>query len=139
VYRHTGDYAYAKRQQGDYAYQGDPGFPFIGAVLRGALPILKKVGGGLVRGVGGLVRRRGLQRAAAGAAVTTAAAAVGTRIGRGRAGREDGKPRRRMNVTNVKALRRAIRRSRGFVKIARKTVGVFGLSVQRRGGLKRKR
>jgi len=50
-----------------------------------------------------------------------------------------GRKRRRMNVANVKALRRAIRRSRGFVKLARKTVGVFGLSVQRRGAGKKAR
>ena len=34
-----------------------------------------------------------------------------------------GRRRRRMHVTNVKALRRAIRRARGFEKIARKVMG----------------
>lgn len=44
------------------------------------------------------------------------------------------KKRRRMNVANPKALRRAIRRSKGFLKLARKAVGPLGYSVQRRGG-----
>ena len=33
------------------------------------------------------------------------------------------RPRRRMNVTNAKALRRAIRRARGFEKLAKKVLG----------------
>lgn len=39
------------------------------------------------------------------------------------------KRRRRMNVTNPKALRRAIRREQGFVKLARKALRGTGYSV----------
>lgn len=41
--------------------------------------------------------------------------------------------RRRMNVANPKALRRAIRRTDGFVKLARRTLKGTGFTVARRG------
>jgi len=41
--------------------------------------------------------------------------------------------RRRMNVANPKALRRAIRRTDGFVKLARRTLKGTGFVVTRRG------
>jgi hypothetical protein len=41
--------------------------------------------------------------------------------------------RRRMNVANPKALRRAIRRTDGFVKLAKRTLKGTGYTVARRG------
>lgn len=41
--------------------------------------------------------------------------------------------RRRMNVTNAKALRRAIRRTDGFVKLAKRALKGTGYTVARRG------
>lgn len=41
--------------------------------------------------------------------------------------------RRRMNVTNSKALRRAIRRTDGFVKLAKRALKGTGYTVSRRG------
>lgn len=41
--------------------------------------------------------------------------------------------RRRMNVANPKALRRAIRRTDGFVKLARRTLKGTGFTIARRG------
>ncbi len=41
--------------------------------------------------------------------------------------------RRRMNVANPKALRRAIRREQGFVKLAKKALKGTGYHVTRRG------
>lgn len=143
MYRHTGDYAYRK-MVGDYAYmRGDPGlFSFIGKTLGslgktvlGASPIGGVVGAG-ARAAGRILKRP-----------TTRAFGTGVGLGIAGAGavrefrEKDGKElkkRRRMNVTNVKALRRAIRRGRGFVKIARKTVGMFGLTVARRGARRKK-
>jgi len=48
------------------------------------------------------------------------------------AGTECVRPRR-MNVANPKALRRAIRRGRGFIKLSRKAAGAFGFTVVSRG------
>ena len=47
--------------------------------------------------------------------------------------------RRRMNVANPKALKRAIRREQGFIKLARRTLKGTGFVITRRGmGGKRK-
>jgi hypothetical protein len=48
-------------------------------------------------------------------------------------------PARRMNVANPRALRRGIRRIRGFVKLARKAVRAVGLTIQRSGHKRAKR
>ncbi|GAJ04430.1 unnamed protein product, partial [marine sediment metagenome] len=45
--------------------------------------------------------------------------------------------RRRMNVTNAKALRRAIRRTDGFVKLAKRALKGTGYTVSRRGSGRR--
>lgn len=42
-------------------------------------------------------------------------------------------PSRRMNVLNLRALRRADRRVDGFVKVARKALSSTGFKVERRG------
>lgn len=41
--------------------------------------------------------------------------------------------RRRMNPANPKALKRAIRREQGFIKLARRTLKGTGYSISRRG------
>lgn len=46
--------------------------------------------------------------------------------------------RRRMNVGNAKALRRAIRRQQGFVKLARKALKGTGYSIVTRGSRSRR-
>jgi hypothetical protein len=48
-----------------------------------------------------------------------------------------GRKRRRMNVTNDKALRRAIRRQQGFVKLAKRALRGTGYTVATRGRSKR--
>jgi len=45
-------------------------------------------------------------------------------------------PRRRMNVANPKALRRAIRRQAGFVKLARRALKGSGYTIVTRGSRK---
>lgn len=52
----------------------------------------------------------------------------------------DGRPvrRRRMNVANAKALRRAIRRQSGFVKLARKALKGTGYTIVSRGSRSRR-
>lgn len=47
-------------------------------------------------------------------------------------------PARRMNVANPRALRRGIRRIRGFVKLARKAVRAVGLTIAKSGSRGRK-
>lgn len=49
-----------------------------------------------------------------------------------------GKKRRRMNVGNAKALRRAIRREQGFVKLAKRALKGTGYQVTTRGSTRRR-
>lgn len=95
---------------GDY-YVGDPGRKF-------------KARGGKV-GKSKRSKGKGRLRRGAGAAVDVLgglleeAGGAGRRAARGaRGGR-----RRRMHVTNVRALRRAMRRVKGFAHLAQKTIG----------------
>ncbi|SRR5229473_529859 len=127
---------------GDF-YQGDPGFgSFLGKAFgyaKGFLPggpALGTVGKvvGIVKGrVGGKIMNAG--RVLAKHPVMTAAGAAGAigvaGMGRGSraaagmgggAGGGFGRKHRRMRVTNVKALRRAIRRASGFARIARRVL-----------------
>lgn len=120
--------------------QGDP---FIGALVAGlATKVLPKLGGlakGIASRFGGAGARRvagaagaiggklakgvrsPLGRALAGGA---AAGGAGALLGRALSGRRGGGggPRRRMHVTNTKALSRAMRRVEGFAKLARRTI-----------------
>lgn len=50
----------------------------------------------------------------------------------------NGPRRRRMNVANAKALRRAIRRQAGFVKLARKALKGTGYTIVTRGSRSRR-
>jgi hypothetical protein len=132
--------------QGDY-YRGDGLFSFIGSALKTVAPILPLGLGAAARVVGGalspaqkaavnVARVQTFQNPIGGAALPPppgfsgfqmgGGISVGTsrptaRVGPGRGGvRKKG---RRMNVTNVKALRRAGRRVKGFEKMARRFIG----------------
>src|SRR6267142_5004837 len=136
-YGMQGDY-----YRGDY-YQGDPGFfGFIGKALKGiagtilcggagtktiiqspaVTGIVKRLPAG-IRKVGPMIlpaiRKIGKGGAIAGA-VGVAAGALGERAYMGGGG--GGRRYRRMNVTNVRALRRSIRRCAGFAKLAKRVI-----------------
>lgn len=128
--------------------RGDPALPF--GLIAG------RIGGRLLRGAArfaGRALRRGRQvltrpttrqaRAVAGTAAAAAAAEAARRAGvrqgarrveRGMAEDALALPRRRMNVANVKALRRAMRRVQGFAKLASRTI-----SFTRRVKMKKRR
>jgi hypothetical protein len=127
------------------------GDPFFGAIL-GALPLVSKIGGGLVKGAaklfGGKSVTKAVQVAAPkvlkgmrgpiGTAVIGGAAAgvAGGLIGRMGGGSAGGR-RRSMQVTNVHALRRACRRVEGFAKLAKRTIQ-FTQTVRMKSRRKRK-
>ena len=132
--------------RGDYGiYRGDPGlFGFI-----------KKIGGGLLRGIVGasplgqaarFIQRaipvRGPRRPVGFPGMGLAGMPLGERFKRGaqmmmpggRTGLEGlGPRRRRMNVANPKALRKAIRRQAGFVKLAKKALKGTGYRIVTKG------
>jgi hypothetical protein len=124
--------------RGDY-YRGDyyQGFPFALAAIGLGKKLLGKVAPkagaaiGKVFGRGGSkigpVLKKGGGIVAAGGAFEIGSRAAGKAFGGG-----DGTKRRRMNVTNPKALRRAIRRAHGFAKLARKVLS-FPISKPPRG------
>ena len=134
--------------RGDF-YRGDPGFfSFLGKIAKTAVgfipgvgPIASKaidVGTSIVKGTGG-GRAGQMVRAGVGAVVkhpvlsaAGAAGVIGAGTGivrRGRMGSggttvhvAGARHHRRMHVTNVKALRRAIRRAKGFERLARRVM-----------------
>ncbi len=138
--------------QGDFyaGSRGDPGFfSFLGRAIKGVAGLASGMmpGGGLVsRAAGALVHVPGggaISRAiksplarrvggmvikhpvlsAAGAAGVIGAGVEGGRMLRGRHPAMAGMRRhRRMNVTNVRALRRSIRRAQGFAKLAKRVL-----------------
>ncbi len=100
------------------------GDPFLGALIG---PAVRAVGGLVGRvtggaGLGGLISRaRSVLATPVGAAVAGGVAAGGAGALAGRllrGGRGEARRYRRMNVGNVKALRRSIRRVGGFRKLA---------------------
>lgn len=100
---------------GDYYRTGDPGLlSFAGGLLRRGLGMLP--GGGMVSaGLGALgVPKMALPRFPRGSGL--GAAPVVGEIGMPR------KRRRRMNYTNPKALKRAMKRQDGFVELAKKSL-----------------
>lgn len=137
--------------QGDF-YQGDPGFfSFIkkaAGVAAGFMPgvggiagkLISKIPGGTAiatRAGAAIVKHPVLTAAGAAGVIGVGSAGVGRRTGRmGSAGVGPvqmgvGRPglrgmgmhkRRRMHVTNVKALRRAIRRCTGFAHLAKRVL-----------------
>jgi len=146
--------AYLQSYRGDYlaAYRGDPGL--FGNIFKG----IKGAVGGFIRGgpisaIGGAVRgftsrpspqvRNGGQRYPGGLPILQMPGIPGFGNQRAPVGFKGKKPygmaptRRRMNVTNAKALRRAIRRTDGFVKLARKALKGTGYTITRRGATKK--
>lgn len=145
---------------------GDPGFfSFLGGLAKSAAGFIPGVGpaisgvlGGLTSHVGAAAGskmvaagKKGLELAAkhpvmtaAGAAGIAGAggAAVASRMHRvaGAVGRGAGGHHRRMRVTNPKALRRAIRRTHGFAKLAMRTIHLVHPKKRARfGGFKKRR
>jgi len=128
--------------EGDF-YRGDPGFgSFIGSLAKKAVgfipgfgPAASAVGGVLAKLPGkGRIMQAGrvlskhpvLSAAGAAGAIGTAGAVMGRggRMPGGAGGGAGGsfRKRRRMRVTNPKALRRAIRRATGFARLARRVL-----------------
>lgn len=153
--------------RGDF-YRGDPGIgsffaglakkavgfiPGVGPAISGVLEAVTKTGaaktaGGIVKRAGGAIVKHPVLSAAAavGAAGAMGAGAERMAMGRGM-GRKcrhinphTGKCIRRMRVTNPKALRRAIRRTTGFAKLAMRTIHlVHPKKKVRFGGFRRRR
>lgn len=144
--------------QGDY-YQGDPGIfgdiwggiKKVGRIGAGVVGIVNPVAGGIMTKVFG-----GGQRQAAAAPVLRAPpSSTFTRMAAQPAPYQQqpqakvvqtpqgpmvvaAKKRRRMNVTNDKALRRAVRRTDGFVKLAKRALrGTAYTVVSRSSRVKR--
>ena len=130
---------------GTAAHRGDPGFfGSIGKVVRtaagiagGALPFPFNMPGRVIAGLGG-GGGRGLPAQLPGGMPTGmmpggggSAGTPKTSVSRKMAGLPP--KRRRMNVTNDKALRRAIRRTDGFVKLAKRALKGTAYTVSRRG------
>jgi hypothetical protein len=156
--------------QGDYMrgdfYRGDPGFfSFLGGLAKKAVGFIPGVGPALSAGVSMIhspkavtsiakmgaskVMRSGVGRAivkhpvlsAAGAAgaIGMMGAGAGAAIGR-RGMVRAAAHRRRMNVCNPKALRRSIRRTQGFAKLAMRTIHIVHPKKKGRfGGFKKRR
>ncbi|HMG19527.1 MAG TPA: hypothetical protein VK573_12435 [Gemmatimonadales bacterium] len=130
-------------------YRGDPFLGFAAPLLGG---LVKKFGGKAAawlgkaakRTIGGAVSkatRRIGGHPLAGAVIGGAAtgAVIGGMSGRGGGGGAAGGFRRgRMNVGNVKALRRSMRRVEGFATLARKTIS-FTKAVRMKSSRKGKR
>lgn len=153
--------AYLSSWQGDYlrGYRGDP---FLGGIWRGIKGAVTGFArGGPIGAIGGAVsavtgRSRPMRTTPIYARGGTGRQAFpgGSRIQPtpgirggiqrllpgGKTGYEVVSPRRRrMNVANPKALRRAIRRQAGFVKLARRALKGSGYTVVSRGSRSRPR
>lgn len=100
------------KQMGQIIHVGSPA---AAGVAGRAGEVLAKVG----RGAGRMVRGHPVLSAAGAAGVIGAAGAAGARALAGRGG---GRRRGRMQVTNTRALRRALRRIGGFAHVARKVL-----------------
>ncbi len=147
--------------QGDY-YRGDPGFfsffgglakklvgsiPGVGPIASTALDLIPHGGsklakaGAMARRAGALVVKHPVLSGAAAAGVIGAGGAMGARRMKGgmHPAMAGGRRRRRMNVTNVRALRRSIRRTQGFAKLAMRTIHLVHPKKHARfGGFKRR-
>lgn len=133
--------------QGDF-YRGDPGFfSFLGGLAKGVIgsflpgvgataaapTAITKVATGMqrmrpiVQRAGAMIAKHPVISAAAGAG-TIGALGAGVRGARSRMGGKAAamnggvRKRRRMHVTNVRALRRAIRRCSGFAHLAKRVL-----------------
>ena len=162
---YMGDYGAASMKRAGY-YRGDPGFfsflgnvaksalgfiPGVGPVLSKGADIISKVAAkpitqhatSIVKNVGSqIVKHPALTAAGAAGAIGTVAAGT-TILHRGKAAgvvMHGGRRRRRMNVCNPRALRRAIRRTHGFAKLAMRTIHLVHPKKKARfGGFRRKR
>jgi len=142
--------------QGDY-YQGDP---FLGGLIKGIGGVLGgglKIAGGLLPGpIGGVARFAGgiLTRKAPAPRTLAPVGPIPIMNGGGQTSAPRTMPiatskrgvvingtrrkYRRMNVTNDKALRRAIRRTDGFVKLAKRALRGTGYTVVTKSSRARK-
>lgn len=121
-----GDYGVLRSQRGD---------PFLG-VLAGAIPLVGKAIKTVKRFLPKKLPSLPALPGAGAIGRTLGPMAGGAVLGRMTAPRGPGLPggrRRRMNVANAKALRRAIRRQAGFIKLARRTLQGSGFTVKRTG------
>ena len=135
------------RNRGDYlgGRRGDPGlFGFLGKVAKGALGVVGKLGIPGISGAAGLAsgfiggRQYPVSRAAPGPAgfgqmPVPGLRGFGQRLVPGGATGYMTPRRRRMNVGNVKALRRAMRRQEGFVRLARRALKGSKYTITTRG------
>ncbi|SRR6266851_6117466 len=142
-------------------YTGDPGFfsifKTIGSAVAGMVP---GVGGLLSKGISAIptpVKRVGMAAgtaimkrpvlSAAGAAGAIGLGAEGVRLARGKKATMTVTPggirihhHKRMNVTNVKALRRSLRRAHGFAKLAMRVIHITHPKKKAHfGGFKKRR
>jgi len=108
--------------------RGDPGF--FGSLFGAAKGFLT---GGPVGGIAGLAasfrRPTGGTRTVPRIRTPGISGVLQRAIPGGRTGFQQPHKRRRMNVTNDKALRRAIRRQAGFVKLAKKALKGTGFQI----------
>jgi hypothetical protein len=154
---------------GDYyaGARGDPGIgsflgglakkalgfiPGVGPLLSGAVGALTTRGGAatagraVVKSVGGAITRHPAMSAAGAAGIAgLAGGAIAERMVGGRRKCKHvnpltGKCRRRMNVCNPRALRRSIRRTHGFAKLAMRTIHLIHPKKKVRfGGFRKKK
>jgi hypothetical protein len=158
---YMGDY-----YRGDY-YQGDPGFfSFLGGLAKKAVGLIPGVGpiassaigalsggtskmvkmapGMAIQKIGPIVtriaKRPGVRMGALGAAGLAAGYGASRVLGKSGAASIPGRRRRRMNVCNPRALRRSIRRTQGFAKLAMRTIHLVHPKKKARfGGFKKRR
>lgn len=109
---------------------GDPVLPFLPGLIGAATRVLPGLGA-----IGAQVGKF-LPAILGGAASGIAAGGLGALIGRGGGARAGGGSRR-MNVGNVRALRRSMRRVEGFAKLARSTISFTKQTRMKAKGRKR--
>ena len=149
--------------RGDYlgGYRGDPGlFGSLGKIFKGAVRIGTGVAGSLLPGPAGFIPRSVSRALSPPVRRPPARSSVGTVHAGGPPGMGiamprgpipapigtapgnlsflTGRRRRRMNPANPKALRRAIRRQDGFVKLARRALKGSGYTIVSRGSRARR-
>jgi len=138
---------YLASHRGDYlaAYRGDPGlFGFLGKAFKTVTGVVSKLGIPGISGVSGIAHRLAgggprrlapprptmMQSMPGGVPIPGIVAGIQRAVPGGQTGFY--RKRRRMNPGNAKALRRAIRRTDAFVKLARRSLKGTGYSITRR-------
>lgn len=152
---YMGDFYRGGRQMGDpgfFSFLGGlakkaVGFiPGVGPIASTALSTIPSGGSKLAkmtalakRGVTTIAKHPGMTAAAGGAAAGVAGAVTARAMMHATRGAAGGGRHRRMRVTNPKALRRAIRRTQGFAKLAMRTIHLVHPKKKARfGGFKRR-